>query len=189
MGTEHGGISGAHCWHSNYPPLAHSAHASAQALLAPPNYVLRGNSAAHTICLGYFLQPEVHLDAVRIHKIHSCPPGFRIDLENLPPDVCGYWNRHGQRASLPVGALGPLAGKAVPTTVCSSPDATPQTARGMEHTNPSGADEFSRLVASSVEQVRPGAVNTLPIHFSETGAGTADCDLGTVTNRLGDVWR
>ncbi len=65
------------CRHTDYPPLAYSASAAAQAVLAPPHHVGRGNSPAHAIRLGHVLRSEVHLDAVPLHKI-ACAPAWRL---------------------------------------------------------------------------------------------------------------
>ena len=81
--------------------------------------------AAHPIGLGHLLWTEVHLDAVPVHKIHARPPGICLDLENLPPDVRRYRNRHRQCPRLTFRAVGPLAGQALPAAVCGSPDAEP----------------------------------------------------------------
>jgi hypothetical protein len=43
------------------------AQSSAQALLAAPNHVTRGNSPVHAIGLGYVLWTEVHLDPFPLH--------------------------------------------------------------------------------------------------------------------------
>jgi hypothetical protein len=94
VGKEHGGFPSTDCRHPNHPALADSACPSAKGLLAPPNYVSRGNSPPHAIRLGFFLQSGVNLGALPVYKISTCPAGVCLDLENLPADVCRYRNRH-----------------------------------------------------------------------------------------------
>ena len=73
-----------------------------------------------------FYSLKSHLDALSFLKIPAFPPGIRVDLENLPADVCRYWNCHGQRASFTVGALGALASKTLPAAVRSPSHAGPR---------------------------------------------------------------
>src|SRR5581483_4002012 len=113
---------------------------STQALLAASDDVRRGDSATHPVGLGYFLQPEVHLDAVPVHQIHARPPGVCVDLQNLSPDVRGYRDCHRQRPRLTIGPLGAMAGQTMSTSVRRGADARPQTAGDMEFTTRRAAD-------------------------------------------------
>src|SRR5439155_20336736 len=125
LGKTNGGRAGARWWNSNLPALAHPTSTSAQALLATPDSVSRGDSKPHPSRLGYFLQFEGSVVPVPVHKVAARPSCLCPDLQNLQADVRRYRNRHRQRPSLPICAVGPLVGKALSAVVCRFPHAAP----------------------------------------------------------------
>ena len=117
--------------HSDHPALADSGSPSTQTLLGSSHHVGGGSSRTDPVGLGYFLQPEVHLGAVRVHKIHACPAGVCPDFEDLSSDVRRYRYRYRQRAGLAFSSVGTLAGQTMSTAVCGRPYAQPSVAAGM----------------------------------------------------------
>ena len=97
---------------------------ASETLLAPSHHVRGRSSRAYPVGLGHLLQHQVNLGAFPVHQIDACPPGLRLDLENLSSDVCRYRNRDRQCPGLAFSAVGPLAGKALPAPVCGSSHAS-----------------------------------------------------------------
>src|ERR1043166_830047 len=102
MGKGSGGFSRTDWWSSDHAALAHSARTTAQTVLVAPDDVCRRDSQPHSRSLGYFLQSEVSVVAVPVHKIDARATSVCPDFKNLSPDVCRYGNFHRQRARLAV---------------------------------------------------------------------------------------
>src|SRR5713226_10496185 len=100
MGKGYGGFSHKDWRYSNHAALAHPARTTTQTVLVAPDDVRRGDSQPHARSLGYFLQSEVGVVAIPVHKIDARPNGVCLDLKNLSPDVCRYRHRHQWRTRL-----------------------------------------------------------------------------------------
>ena len=108
------------CGGAAYAAVAYSAGAASQAVLGPSGDDGGRDTVADASGLGQFLQHGFDLEAVEVYQVEPGAVGFRFDFKNISPDVCRHWDRYRQCASLVVGALGAMAGEALPAAVCWS---------------------------------------------------------------------
>ena len=115
--------------------------------------------------------PSLWIKRIDIHHAYLKVGDFRLPQENKSVSI----TRLGGRATLSIE---------IQKYEILSADPLPETAGGSSASRCGWA-----LIRDESAKRIPPLIAVSSYHFSETGPGTADCDLGTVTNCLGAVWR
>ncbi len=113
-------------WDASYAPLADPARASAEDFFSPSGDVGGADTAGHASDLGPLLLASDDLAPRACGEVDQGATCVCPDLKTLSPDVCEHRNRHRQRESRALAALGALDGEAVPTLVHGQADAGAQ---------------------------------------------------------------